>query len=393
MILTRSKHAGSGKVDFSWTRVVSDEGKGTQIMWRLADSVFFHMQAQSRAWHGIDASQLFWLLRTAAVEDDNIIDSRVLNLARYLDDAGIHYSPVMVNGQQVPTMDRTSWYKLMCYEARTTPDYAHKWWTALFDALPLQDPHTRRPFPCPPPRSAFPGPPDNTPQSTDLSDDSTKRRGKRLESDIQEPNYVFLPRVKTNLSDSSDEKDKKNSPSRLQKLPQLFGSSDKTRLPRDKPVAQAADGWMRRALARSSSQRSTQSLPPRPNTSTGHYEIPHAQERTTSRSTSASKRDTAPPSSFTPVRARSPSSVSRISIKSFSRSRRTSSGTASTAAPSRDTCAPVRESGNTVHRVETPELCPMEAVQTRKTRRAPLLRRHSSDAILLVSQTETVVVV
>lgn len=45
-------------------------------MWRLADSVFFHMQAQTRVWHGIDASQLFWLLSTVALEDDDAVCSQ-----------------------------------------------------------------------------------------------------------------------------------------------------------------------------------------------------------------------------------------------------------------------------------------------------------------------------
>jgi len=66
------------------------------MMWRLADSVFFYMQETRRVWHGIDASQFYWLLCTAAVEPDEVIDNRVLNLARYLDDTGVRYTRVAV---------------------------------------------------------------------------------------------------------------------------------------------------------------------------------------------------------------------------------------------------------------------------------------------------------
>ncbi|KZV82486.1 hypothetical protein EXIGLDRAFT_341753 [Exidia glandulosa HHB12029] len=233
-------------------------------------------------------------------------------------------------------MDRTSWFQLMCHEARATPNYAHKWWNNLFLALPLQDPHTRRPFPSAPPRWAFPGSPDPSPASsmedTQLHHSAGKKKSKSktLQPESHEPDYVFLPRIKTESSThnnhNDDDKKSTKEKSRLHKVPNFrFFGGDKGRLskdhrPKDPPVTFVADGRMHKAHARTSSGSETP-LPPRPNTATGHYEIP----RTLSPSPQRQWPDTRgipglvrsnrhvgpPPSSFTPSSRRTPTSSSR----------------------------------------------------------------------------------
>ncbi|KAH7097328.1 hypothetical protein BKA62DRAFT_451064 [Auriculariales sp. MPI-PUGE-AT-0066] len=267
MVLRTTKR-NSVEEDKFWKAVVDENGAGTKVMWRLADSVFFYMQETRRVWHGIDASQLYWLLCTAAIEPDEIIDNRVNNLSRYLDDVGVHYTPVTVNGQSVPTLDRTAWFNLMSSEARTAPDYACQWWTNLIGTLPLRDPHSRTPFPNPPPRIMFPASAIVTP--THSSSTSPLRPGI-----TSLPSYALMPRLErerekgkgreadrhsrsSNASDdTSSLKGQRRKLTKPFNFTSVFGHGDKHRLQKkDKakrhslpapPIRFVADGRMHKA--------------------------------------------------------------------------------------------------------------------------------------------------
>ncbi|EJD39104.1 hypothetical protein AURDEDRAFT_171902 [Auricularia subglabra TFB-10046 SS5] len=379
--LVRTKRSNSvssagSRAESFWAPLVDENGKGTRLMWRLADSVFFHMQAQTRVWHGIDASQLFWLL--------------------YLDDAGIHHTPVIVNGQKVPTLDRLGWFGLMVWEAQTAPDYAHRWWANLCAALPLQDPQTRRAFPCAPPRACFPDKPVLM---------SGPHRALQPGLPAHEPDYVFLPRVRADTRDPEEKrKEKEKDKGKLHKMRGVNGNGtagEKSSLRKDKPapppVAFVTNGRMHKAHPRPN-DGVPQDVPPRPQTATGHYETPvPVRQWPDTRGLPQLKRNEVP----VPLKQRTlpPPTKPRRTImdrvlptKAFRRSTPSLVGSPSVRAG--DTLVPVGD----VPAVQTtfgPEGEGMHAVvqralETEPKRPVPLMRRHSSEAILspLVEKTE-----
>ncbi|KZV96347.1 hypothetical protein EXIGLDRAFT_747701, partial [Exidia glandulosa HHB12029] len=148
-----------------WQPLLDDYGRASNLMWRLADSVFFYVKESMNVDHGIDAQRYSWLLHVAGIENDQKISARVDNARAYFRDISIRYTTVTVNGTTMPALDRQNWFALMAWETQVTPDYAFRWWEALVNRLPLEDPQTKAPFPSPPPRHVFPeiGDPDLRP--------------------------------------------------------------------------------------------------------------------------------------------------------------------------------------------------------------------------------------
>ncbi|KDQ57985.1 hypothetical protein JAAARDRAFT_193470 [Jaapia argillacea MUCL 33604] len=146
--------------------LIDANGRPSQILARLADALFFYMDqccdvVQLRGTKKIEPAKISWLALKMG-EDQASADATEELLQSYYDAGSIPYTIGVVNGRQVPVLDRRGFLHMVVYDSRAIPVEEHKYWSKVLNMFRLTDPATRQPFPTPIPRSAFPISPDMT---------------------------------------------------------------------------------------------------------------------------------------------------------------------------------------------------------------------------------------
>ncbi|KDQ57986.1 hypothetical protein JAAARDRAFT_253436 [Jaapia argillacea MUCL 33604] len=141
-------------------QLLDQANRPTQVLSRLADALFFYMDqccdiVQLRGTQHIEPQKYVWMLKKLGT-DKSLADPMEYLLRSYYDAGAIPYKVVVVNGVQIPVVDRRGWLHVAVFDIRSNPDEALRHWTKCINTLPLLDPATTQRFPAPIPRSAFP---------------------------------------------------------------------------------------------------------------------------------------------------------------------------------------------------------------------------------------------